>query len=182
MTRAVLVDADSFSYGHILPEMKEAIRKEGLKIISASGTKFGDELKGADKKWYAELKRSARILELCQSSVAKKIVQLELLIANQAIESDDAKALAGAIISRANTIVTKDEKLKRDFKKVRLVDRKTVCCHRIDLNPCKSQKVITPSHGPFSKKGTKSKDIKRLLNAAECSSVSCNCVNGGPSC
>ena len=128
MTKALLVDADSFSYRHILPEIKEAIKTDGLKIISASGTEFGNELRQADEQWYAQLKSAARICELCQSSVAKKIVQLEQLIADREIESNDAKTLAGAIISRANTIVTKDRKLKCDFKKVKSVDQKTVCC------------------------------------------------------
>ena len=53
MTKAVLVDADSFSCGHILPEIKEAINTDGLKIISASGTEFGNERRQADKQWYA---------------------------------------------------------------------------------------------------------------------------------
>ena len=127
MTNAVIVDADSFSYGHILPEIKEAIKSVGLKIISASGTEFGNELRQADKQWYAQLKSAARFCALCQSSVAKKIFQLEQLIADREIESNDAKTLAGAIISRANIIVTKDRKLKCDFKKVKSVDQKTVC-------------------------------------------------------
>ena len=53
MTKALLLDADSFSYRHILPEIKEAIKTDGLKIISASGTEFGNELRQADKQWYA---------------------------------------------------------------------------------------------------------------------------------
>ncbi len=182
MIKALLVDADSFSLGHILQEIKRAVFEDGIQIISASGAEFGDELRQADKRWYAQLKSAARICELCQPSVAKKIVQLEQLIADREIESNDAKTLAGAIISRANTIVTKDRKLKCDFKKVKSVDQKTVCCHRIDLNVCGPQKVITPPHGAARKKGTKPKDIKRLLNDARCSPTSCNCINGGPTC
>ena len=43
MIKALLVDADSFSLGHILPEIKRAVFEDGIQIISASGTEFGDE-------------------------------------------------------------------------------------------------------------------------------------------
>ena len=61
MIKALLIDADSFADAHLPDEVLDAI-ENGLKVISSQGTKLDDELKGANKKCFSELKKAARVL------------------------------------------------------------------------------------------------------------------------
>ena len=71
MIKALLIDADSFADAHLPDEVIDAI-ENGLKVISSQGTKLEKELKGANKKYFNELKKAAGILEVCADSVKKK--------------------------------------------------------------------------------------------------------------
>ena len=71
MIKALLIDADSFADAHLPDEVIDAI-ENGLKVISSQGTKLEKELKGANKKYFSELKKAARILEVCADSVKRK--------------------------------------------------------------------------------------------------------------
>ncbi|MGC6497403.1 MAG: type II toxin-antitoxin system VapC family toxin [Candidatus Puniceispirillaceae bacterium] len=185
MTKALLIDANCFAAKHLPELIHEAIKEEGLQVISSQGTKLETELKNADKQFFSTLKSAARILEICSFSVQKKTSEIEELERMRYIQSNDTAVLAGAIVSRANTLVTKDADLKKDFKKCASIDQKTGCKHRIDLPANSCRKVITPTHaaGPkWPEKGTPARKVRKLLAEACCSPVSCNCVNGGPTC
>ena len=184
MIKALLIDADSFVDAHLPDEVLDAI-ENGFKVISSQGTKLENELKGANKKYFSELKKAARILEFCADSVKKKTRQMKILEGEREILSNNTAVLAGAIVSRANTLITKDDKLKKDFKKCASINRNTSCKHRIALAANANRKVITPPHeaGPKrSRKGTSKKKVRELLAEASCSPVSCNCINGCPTC
>ena len=185
MTRALLIDADSFGIKKLGPEIYSAIEHDGLQVISSQGTDLERELKGADGKFFSILKTAARTHEVCSFSVTKKTQQLERLQSSGGLVSNDCAVLAGALISRANTLVTKDGSLKADFRNCRLIDQRTSCAHRLPLPPNKCRTVITPPH-PSSPgrppKGTPSKKTTELLRKARCSPTSCNCINGGPTC
>ena len=56
---------------------------------------------------------------------------MKILEGEREILSNDTAVLAGAIVSRANTLITKDDKLKKDFKKCASINRNTSCKHRI---------------------------------------------------
>jgi len=70
MIKALLIDADSFADAHLPDEVLDAI-ENGLKVISSQGTKLENELKGANKKYFSELKKAARSLEVFADSVKK---------------------------------------------------------------------------------------------------------------
>ena len=78
MIKALLFDADSFADARLPDEVLDAI-ENGLKVISSQGTKLENEVKGANKKYFSELKKAARILEVCADSVKKKTRQMKFL-------------------------------------------------------------------------------------------------------
>ena len=87
---------------------------------------------------------------------------MKILEGEREILSNDTAVLAGAIVSRANTLITKDDKLKKDFKKCASINRNSSCKHRIALAANANREVITPPHeaGPKrSWKGTSKKKV-----------------------
>ena len=184
MIKALLIDADNFADAHLPDEVLDAI-ENGLKVISSQGTKLENELKGANKKYFSELKKAAGNHEVCAGSVKKKTRQMKILEVEREILSNDNAVLAGAIVSRANMLITKNDKLKKNFKKCTSINLNTSCKHRTALAANANRKVITPPHeeGPKrSRKGTSKKKLRELLAASSCSPVSCNCRNGGLTC
>lgn len=185
MTKGLLIDADSFGMKKLESEVYDAIVDGGLQVISSRDTELERELRDADRALFSQLKKAAKICDVCSSSVSKKIQQMTILRSDKKILSNDVAVLAGAIVSRTNTLITKDGNLKKDFKACGSIDQKTQCRHRIDLPSNSSRKVITPPHASSPGKpprGTPKKKVRELLEQVCCSPINCNCLNGGPTC
>ena len=175
MSKAIIVDADSFNKG-LSPEISKAILRGRVKLVITREGKFHDELKrkhekSKDKRIKAttrfnEYVKKGRFHYICSKLWEEMYNQLKNTECNgcpapkcRCIESNDRHVIAVAIVSGATVLVTGDNALGNDFKRIKKIHRNYGGLPAHNLSGRRQR--LRPSA-----KGVSAKEIHTILDCA----------------
>jgi hypothetical protein len=163
MTKAIILDASCFSGNNLRNEIKAKIRCGDLVPIWSKSGKLAKELKQADFIRFREYAKAGKCYCVCNICVERKTNHLK---SNCKLESNDGHIVALALVSGANTLVTNDCLLIKDFKDCNEIDKSSRCRTRQGTKI--SRKVIQTS-------SPSSSEVSRLLREATVKYKHCLC-------
>ena len=193
--RGIIVDANCFGE-NLRKDVRDAVEDKKVRIIIPTDGKLRMEVRRANIEIFREYSRNRFFHFICRKQVESTIQRLRRVKCSSCkisqcgcIRSDDEHIIAAAIVSRANVIVSNDEKLMSDFENCKEIDLKYGGTNSTDMPDCGQRRIITfekcdrksvrSRRSAHRKVGTPVKATQEILNVATFSERKVPC-NGNP--